>query len=60
MTFRAFSSHANCELCSVNLAVLQFEILSDQERSRQHGTCCTECAFNILAALAGVKPQPPE
>jgi hypothetical protein len=60
MTFRALSSQANCELCSVNLAVLQFDILSDEERSRQQGACCTACAFNILAALAGVKQQPPE
>ena len=60
MTFRALDSQTNCQLCSVNLAVLQFDILSDQEKSRQQGACCTTCAFNILASLAGVKKQPPE
>ena len=60
MTFRALNSQTNCQLCSVNLAVLQFDVLSDQERSRQRGACCTTCACNILAALAGVRQQPPE
>jgi hypothetical protein len=60
MTFRAPNSQANCELCSVHLAVLQFDILSDQERSRQQGGCCTTSACNILTALAAVKQQRPE
>ena len=35
MTFRALNSQANCDLCSVNLAVLHFDVLSNQDRSRQ-------------------------
>jgi hypothetical protein len=58
--FRALNSQANCDLCSINPAVLQFDVLSDQDRSRQQGACCTGCAFNILAALSKVKPQSPK
>jgi len=59
MTFRAFTSEVQirCKLCSANAAVLEFDILSADESSRQQGACCTACAANILGALAGVKPR---
>jgi hypothetical protein len=57
MTFRSLDSEAQCNLCSANLAVLEFDILSAQGTSRQQGACCTRCACNLVNALAGVKPQ---
>jgi protein-arginine kinase activator protein McsA len=57
MTFRSLASQGQCQLCSANPAVLEFEILTDQEHSRQQGSCCERCACNILQALAGVNPQ---
>ena len=57
MTFRALTSQSHCQLCSVSPAVLEFDILTDQEHSRQHGLCCARCACNVLQALAGVHPQ---
>jgi hypothetical protein len=57
MTFRALDSQSHCQLCSVSPAVLEFDILTDQEHSRQQGLCCARCACNVLRALAAVNPQ---
>ena len=56
MTFRMRSGQAQCELCSLNPAVVDFEILCDPENSRQQGACCETCARNLLNALLQVKP----
>jgi hypothetical protein len=60
MTFRALSSQAQCELCAANPAVLEFDILSDRESSRQRDCCCPTCARNLLDALSQIKPQFPK
>jgi protein-arginine kinase activator protein McsA len=57
MTFRALNPGSQCELCAANPAVLEFDVLTDQERSRHRGFCCVRCASSILQALAQIKPQ---
>jgi hypothetical protein len=59
MTFRALTSPAQGELGSANRAVLEFDILSAFESSRQRGCCCPTCAHNLLEALAPINPQSP-
>ncbi len=59
MTFQATRSQRQCDLCSMNPAVLEFSILSDQGNSRQQGSCCNLCARNLLDALSKIKPQSP-
>jgi len=59
MTFRVLTSPAQCELCSANPAVLEFDILSALEGSRQQGCCCRTCAHNLLEALTQIKPHSP-
>jgi hypothetical protein len=60
MTFRAREGRGQCELCSGNPAVLDFDIQCDQENSRQQGGCCPTCARHLLDALAKIKPQASE
>jgi hypothetical protein len=52
MIFRARSSAANCDFCSVKPAVLEFDIQCEPEHSRQQGACCATCAHHLLDALA--------
>ena len=48
MTFRPWDGHAQCELCSANPAMLEFDIQCDQENSRQQGFCCRAAPLVFL------------
>jgi hypothetical protein len=58
MTFRARDGQGQCQLCLASPATLQFDIQCDGETSRQQGSCCLDCACNLLDALAQIKLQP--
>jgi len=58
MTFRARDGQEQCQLCSAGPAVLKFDIQCNGESSRQQGSCCLDCACNLLDALAQIKLQP--
>jgi protein-arginine kinase activator protein McsA len=55
MTFRVSEKQSLCNLCSANPAVVDFDITSDPDNSRQQGACCETCARNLLDALLRMK-----